>query len=113
MYVRKQSVSSMLTATEIIRDPARMNGRLLPNFEVHLSLQIPTQGWTCMEKQSETNLQLTGLKPTRTMYKFVRTKLSILHKKCVAMKKSELLDKDLDINHKDEVARGKHELMNS
>lgn len=34
----------MLTATEIIRDPARINGRLLPYFEEHLSLHIPTQG---------------------------------------------------------------------
>jgi len=34
----------MLTATDIIRDPARMKGRLLPNLDVHLSLQTPTQG---------------------------------------------------------------------
>lgn len=37
-------ISSILTETEIMRDPARINGRLLPYFEVHLSLQIPTQG---------------------------------------------------------------------
>lgn len=33
-----------LTAKEIIRDPARINGRRLPNFKVHLSLHIPTHG---------------------------------------------------------------------
>lgn len=34
----------LLTAAEIMRDPKRINGLLLPYFEVHLSLQIPTQG---------------------------------------------------------------------
>jgi hypothetical protein len=29
-----------------MNDPTRINGRLLPYFEVHLSLQMPTKGWT-------------------------------------------------------------------
>lgn len=34
----------MLTASDIMRDPIKINGRLLPYFEEHLSLQMPTQG---------------------------------------------------------------------
>uniref|UniRef100_A0A7C9EMX5 Uncharacterized protein n=1 Tax=Opuntia streptacantha TaxID=393608 RepID=A0A7C9EMX5_OPUST len=36
----------IITAKEIMTDPARINGRLLPYLEVHLSLHIPTHGWT-------------------------------------------------------------------
>lgn len=39
-----ESDSVKLTASDIMRDPTKINGRLLPYFEVHLSLHMPTQG---------------------------------------------------------------------